>query len=107
MPHVEPLPLAQLTTLRTGGVPARMIDAHTREELVAALLEVWGEGEPWLVLGGGSNLFVGDDPFEGTVVRILTQGIERMPSSRTGFTRLRVEAGHDWDALVAYAVEHG
>ncbi|TDN91944.1 UDP-N-acetylmuramate dehydrogenase [Microbacterium sp. BK668] len=107
MPDVEPLPLAQLTTLRTGGLPARLIDAHSRDELVAALLEVWGDGEPWLVLGGGSNLFVGDEPFEGSVVRILTRGIERMPSPRPGFARLRVEAGHDWDALVAYAVEQG
>jgi UDP-N-acetylmuramate dehydrogenase len=107
MPDVEPLPLAQLTTLRTGGVPARMIDAPTRDELVAALLEVWADGEPWLALGGGSNLFVGDEPFEGTVVRVLTQGIERMPSARPGFARLRVEAGHDWDALVAFAVEQG
>src|SRR6478735_9614576 len=107
MPDVEPLPLAQLTTLRTGGVPARMIDAPTRDELVSALREVWSDGEPWLVLGGGSNLFVGDEPFAGTVVRVLTQGIERMPSPRPGFARLRVEAGHDWDALVAFAVEQG
>lgn len=107
MPDVTPLPLSQLTTLRTGGEPARMIDAHTTDELVAALREVWAEGEPLLVLGGGSNLFVGDGPFDGTVVRVLTTGIERMPSSRPGFTRLRVQAGHDWDALVAYAVAEG
>ena len=107
MPDVEPIPLAQLTTLRTGGVPARMIDAPTTDELVSALLEVWGDGRPWLVLGGGSNLLVGDGPFEGTVVRVLTQGIERMPSLRPGFTRLKVQAGHDWDAVVAFAVEHG
>ena len=30
-----------------------------------------------------------------------------MPSSRDGFVRLRVQAGHDWDALVAYAVRRG
>jgi UDP-N-acetylmuramate dehydrogenase len=107
MPDVTPLPLSQLTTLRTGGTPARMIDAHTTEELVDALREVWAEDEPWFVLGGGSNLFVGDEPFDGTVVRILTEGIERLPSPRPGFTRLRAQAGHDWDHLVAYAVEHG
>jgi UDP-N-acetylmuramate dehydrogenase len=107
MPDVTPLPLSQLTTLRTGGTPARMIDAHTTEELVDALREVWAEDEPWFVLGGGSNLFVGDEPFDGSVVRILTEGIERLPSPRPGFTRLRAQAGHDWDHLVAYAVEHG
>ena len=107
MPDVEPIPLAQLTTLRTGGTPARMIEAHTADELVSALREAWVDGEPLLVVGGGSNLFVGDEPYEGTVVRVLTTGIERMPSPRPGYVRLRVQAGHDWDDLVAYAVAEG
>jgi len=107
MPDVEPIPLAQLTTLRTGAAPDRMVDAHTTEELITALREAWSDGLPVLVLGGGSNLFVGDEPFEGTVVRVLTHGIERMPSPRAGYVRLRVQAGHDWDALVAYAVVEG
>src|SRR6478752_6980335 len=107
MPEVTPVPLAQLTTLRTGGIPARMIDAATPEELVHVLRSVWADGDPWLVLGGGSNLFVGDEPFEGTVVRVRTEGIERMPSPRPGFVRLRVQAGHDWDALVSFAVGEG
>src|SRR5215203_6624757 len=101
MPDVDPIPLAQLTTLRTGGAPERMVDAHTTEELVAALRESWADGQPVLVLGGGSNLFVGDEPFEGTVVRVLTAGIERLPSPRTGYVRLRVQAGHNWDELCA------
>src|SRR6478736_1929855 len=107
MPDVTPIPLAQLTTLRTGGVPERMIDASTTNELVDALRDVWSDGNPWLILGGGSNLLIGDGPFEGTVVRVLTEGIERIPSPRPGFTRLKVQAGHEWDALVAYAVSEG
>ncbi|WP_374315199.1 UDP-N-acetylmuramate dehydrogenase [Microbacterium sp.] len=107
MTEVDPVPLSRLTTLRTGGAPARMFEATTTEELVATLREVWADGDPWFVLGGGSNLFVGDELFDGTVVRIRTTGIERMPSPRPGFARLRVQAGHDWDALVAYSVEAG
>lgn len=107
MPDVPPLPLAQLTTLRTGGIPARMIEAPTTDELVSALREVWSAGDEWLAVGGGSNLFVGDEPFDGTVVRILTRGIERQPSRRPGFVRLTVQAGHDWDELVGYCVDHG
>ncbi|BDV31532.1 UDP-N-acetylmuramate dehydrogenase [Microbacterium terricola] len=107
MPEITPLPLKQLTTLRTGAAPERMIDAHTSEELVDALREVWADGDEWLVLGGGSNLLVGDDPFPGTVVRVLTQGIERMPSPRDGFVRLKAQAGHSWDAAVAAAVADG
>ncbi|MFT4136968.1 UDP-N-acetylmuramate dehydrogenase [Microbacterium sp.] len=107
MPEIDPVPLARLTTLQTGAAPARMIDAHTADELVAALREVWSGGDPWFVLGGGSNLFVGDEPFDGTVVRVLTRGIERLPSPRAGFARVRVQAGHDWDALVAFTVAEG
>lgn len=107
MPDIAPLPLAQLTTLRTGGVPARLVEAATTDELVETLTDLWSSGEPWLVVGGGSNLFVGDDPFDGTVVLVRTRGIERLPGARPGTVRLRVQAGHDWDELVAFAVTEG
>lgn len=105
--EVEPLKLATLTTLRTGGAPERMLEASTTAELVDALTDVWSRGDEWFVLGGGSNLFIGDEPFEGTVIRILTRGIEELQSPHAGRIRLRVQAGHGWDDLVAYAVEHG
>ncbi len=107
MPEIAPIPLAQLTTLRTGAAPARMVEAYSRDELVGALREVWSGGEDWLVLGGGSNLFAGDEPFEGTVIRVLTRGIERVDHGPAAGIRLRVEAGHGWDDLVAYAVDAG
>ncbi|WP_334150246.1 UDP-N-acetylmuramate dehydrogenase [Microbacterium sp.] len=107
MREIEPIRLAELTTLRTGAAPERMQEAHTTEGLVEALRDTWSRGDDWFVLGGGSNLFVGDEPFEGTVIRVLTEGIEELPSPHTGRIRLRAQAGHGWDALVAYAVEHG
>lgn len=107
MTEVDPLPLAQLTTLRTGAAPERMREARTSDELVHALRETWARGDEWFVLGGGSNLFAGDEAFEGTVVRVLTTGIERLDSPHRARARVRVQAGHDWDALVAYTVEQG
>lgn len=107
MPEITAVPLAQLTTLRTGGTPHRLIEARTRDELVAALREAWASDRPWLVVGGGSNLLVGDDDFEGTVVLVRTSGIRRLPSPRRGYVRLQVEAGHSWDDLVAYAAAEG
>lgn len=104
---IEPRPLAELTTLRAGGTPARMIEATTRDELISAMTRIWADGDPWLVVGGGSNLLVGDEPFDGTVVLVRTRGIERVPTDREGATRLRVQAGHDWDALVAHTVAEG
>jgi UDP-N-acetylmuramate dehydrogenase len=107
MTEVTPVPLAELTTLRTGGAPERLLEAGSIDELVAMLRDVWRFGEEWFVLGGGSNLLVGDESFPGTVVRIRTAGIERLPASRPGFARLRIQAGHDWDALVAHTVAEG
>lgn len=107
MAEIEPIPLAQLTTLRCGAAPRRMIEATTRDELIQTLRAIWAEGDDWFVLGGGSNLFVGDDPFDGTVVLVRTQGIERLASPFAGRARVRVEAGHEWDDLVAYTVAEG
>lgn len=107
MREIDPIRLADLTTLRTGAAPERMQEATTTAGLVEALRDTWARGDDWFVLGGGSNLFVGDEPFEGTVVRILTTGIEELPSPHAGRIRLRAQAGHGWDDFVAYAVEHG
>ncbi|UYO97810.1 UDP-N-acetylmuramate dehydrogenase [Microbacterium sp. M28] len=107
MREVSPIALSELTTLRTGAAPERMLEARTTAELVDALRDTWSRGDEWFVLGGGSNLFVGDEPFEGTVIRVLTTGVERLESPHPGRARVRVQAGHDWDALVAYTVENG
>jgi UDP-N-acetylmuramate dehydrogenase len=107
MREVEPIRLSALTTLQTGAAPERMLEAATAAELVEALQDVWSRGDEWFVLGGGSNLFVGDEPFEGTVIRVLTNGIEELPSPHPGRIRLRAQAGHSWDEFVAYAVQRG
>ncbi|MFP5372555.1 MAG: UDP-N-acetylmuramate dehydrogenase, partial [Actinomycetes bacterium] len=51
-----------------------------------------------LVLGGGSNVVASDDGWPGDVVAVRTRGIERREN------RLVVQAGHDWDELVAFTV---
>lgn len=106
MAEIPPIPLAELTTLQVGGTPIRMIEAHSPDDLVQAMQELWRRGEPWLVVGGGSNLLAGDEPFEGTVVLVRTHGIERVPAPE-GRVRLKVAAGHDWDDLVATTVAAG
>lgn len=107
MAEITPIPLAQLTTLSTGAAPERMVEATTTPELIDALREVWARGDEWFVLGGGSNLFVGDEPFHGTVIRVLTTGITPLPSPHQGRIRVRAQAGHNWDDLVACTVAKG
>jgi UDP-N-acetylmuramate dehydrogenase len=94
----------ELTTLRVGGPAGRLVEATTRDEVVATALRFWAEPEDWMVLGGGSNLVVADEGFDGNVLRIATRGIER---ATDGVPRIRVEAGEPWDAVVAFAVAQG
>jgi UDP-N-acetylmuramate dehydrogenase len=99
--------LADLTTLRLGGPVGRLVEATTAEELVEAVSSADAAGEPCLVLGGGSNLVVGDDGFPGTVVHIATRGVQVESVDSCGGASVRVAAGEDWDALVARAVGEG
>jgi UDP-N-acetylmuramate dehydrogenase len=98
---------ADLTTLRVGGPIDRLVTATTPDELVARVREAEASGAPWMVLGGGSNLLVGDDGFEGTVIRIASRGIEARRGDEAGTMRVRVEAGENWDELVAFTVAQG
>ena len=99
---------ADLTTLRVGGPIGRLVTATTQRDLVDLAREAWSTEAPWLALGGGSNLLVGDEGFDGTVIRIATKGIEVLPvATGEASVRLRVQAGETWDDLVAWSVEHG
>jgi UDP-N-acetylmuramate dehydrogenase len=101
-----PRPLSELTTLRLGGPPRALVEAATEEEIVAAVRACDAEDEPLLLLAGGSNVVVADRGFAGTVVRILTRGVEEreLPG---GAVRLDVQAGEPWDPLVATCVRQG
>ncbi|MEA2191637.1 MAG: UDP-N-acetylmuramate dehydrogenase [Solirubrobacteraceae bacterium] len=101
-----PPPLSELTTLRLGGPPARLVEARSEDELAALVRAADAAGEPLLVLAGGSNIVVADEGFAGTVVRVATRGIEQLQRS-DGRVWLDVQAGEDWDALVAMCVEGG
>ena len=93
--------IAGLTTLRIGGPARRLVVAETEDELVEAVREADAAGEPLLVLAGGSNVVVADDGFPGTVALVRTSGV------RLDGDELRVQAGEEWDPLVARCVAEG
>ncbi|MFC7341565.1 UDP-N-acetylmuramate dehydrogenase [Saccharopolyspora griseoalba] len=100
------LPLADFTTLRLGGPATGLVTATSDDELVDAVRAADDRGRRLLVLGGGSNLVVGDDGFDGHVVRIATRGRE-YDSVGDGLVQLTAEAGENWDDVVADAVAQG
>ncbi|MCS0602936.1 UDP-N-acetylmuramate dehydrogenase [Streptomyces sp. LP11] len=94
-------PLAPLTTFRLGGPAARLVTAATDAEVIAAVREADESGTPLLVVGGGSNLVIGDKGFDGTALRIATRGVELRG------TTLELAAGEVWSDAVARTVEAG
>ncbi|MEU3711564.1 UDP-N-acetylmuramate dehydrogenase [Streptomyces catenulae] len=94
-------PLAPLTTFRLGGPANRLITAVTDDEVIAAVREADAAGTPLLIIGGGSNLVIGDKGFDGTALRIATRGLT------LDGTRLELAAGENWSDAVARTVEAG
>ncbi|WP_228717421.1 UDP-N-acetylmuramate dehydrogenase [Allosaccharopolyspora coralli] len=105
-PTRDDQPLASHTTLRLGGPATGHVVAHDAETLAAAIREADAAGRRLLVLGGGSNLVVADEGFDGHVVRIATRGC-RFDSLGDGLVQLTAEAGENWDDVVARTVEQG
>jgi UDP-N-acetylmuramate dehydrogenase len=98
--------LSELTTLRVGGPADELLEPASADDLVAVAREVWASGDDWIAIGGGSNVVISDDGVPGTVIRIVTRGIEKLAAHKSGVT-LRVQAGEPWDDLVAYTVGRG
>jgi UDP-N-acetylmuramate dehydrogenase len=98
----ERVPLSRHTTLRLGGPAARLAELQTAEDLVDAVRGADADGEPLLVLGGGSNLVVSDAGFPGTVLRVATTGIAVREAGDQ--VLITVAAGENWDRLVEWSV---
>ena len=96
--------LAELTTLRLGGPAPAVIEAATEETLVDAVRIADEGGDPLLIVAGGSNLVVADEGVQGTVIRVLTQGVVVDLDSCSG-AMVTVQAGETWDTIVARAVD--
>jgi UDP-N-acetylmuramate--L-alanine ligase/UDP-N-acetylenolpyruvoylglucosamine reductase len=113
-PHLKVLltsPMSLHTTWRVGGPADVLVRAPTVDDLRAAV--AWGidQGLPVTVIGGGSNLLVGDGGIRGLVVLARTPG-ERADGLVTvedvgDAVRLRVAAQAPLSWTGRYAAERG
>ncbi|WP_338484395.1 UDP-N-acetylmuramate dehydrogenase [Streptomyces sp. SCSIO 75703] len=101
MQELHDAPLAPLTTLRLGGPATRLLTATTDGEIVEAVREADDSGTPLLLIGGGSNLVIGDKGFDGTALHLATRGLT------LDGTTLELAAGEVWTDAVARTVEAG
>lgn len=96
-------PLAPRTSFRLGGPAHTLIEATSEEEIVG-VLEHQG-ASPCFVLGGGSNVLISDEGYDGLVLAIQSRGV----SLRRNGSEVIVSAaaGESWDDLVARCVAEG
>ncbi len=98
--------LSTLTTLRVGGPATRLLEVITPAEIAWNATDCDRRGEPFLMLGGGSNLLVSDGGFDGTVARVVSRGVKVRRTSDDEVV-VSVEAGEPWDDFVARTVAEG
>ncbi len=96
------VPLAPLSTLAVGGAARWFVRAARAEDVAAAHGWCQSRRAGMLVLGGGTNVVIADEGFDGLVVQIDLRGVTVEPAG--GATIVRAAAGEAWDHLVEMAV---
>jgi UDP-N-acetylmuramate dehydrogenase len=99
------VPLASLGTLGVGGAARWFVRAEDTQEVAAAHRWCTEQGIPWFVLGGGSNLVIADEGFDGLVLQIGMLGTSIARDFED--TRVTAGAGESWDWLVEMLVGRG
>lgn len=87
--------------MRVGGPVRRFELAQTADQAVELVREADVAGDALLVIGGGSNLVVGDVGWDGTVVKMAS------PAFDIEGDLVHADAGVDWDLLVRATLAEG
>ena len=102
MKEIENYSLLAHNTFAIDASCSRYVEYSSIEEARQVAMQLV---EPFLIIGGGSNLLLTRD-YEGTVVRSAIKGCE-IVSQTDSEVLVRVGSGEEWDAIVAKFVEHG
>lgn len=98
------VPLAQLTTMRVGGVPKEIVHCETAQQIYDQIAISIKNHENFHVLAGGSNTVFADEIADLKVIQIVSKGIEILRESDSEVV-LRVQAGEDWDQFVSWCID--
>lgn len=96
------VPLAPLSTFGVGGDADWLFETRTPDDVCRALAAAADAGVGVTLLGGGSNVLVGDGGVRGLVVRLRHGSI-----ARVGPRVVRVAAGVTLNGLVRWTIAQG
>ncbi len=94
------------TTLGVGGEIRAYHALTSKKKALPVIQSVWDSGDEWMIIGGGSNIVVSDETFDGHVLHVRWQG-KQQKEAADDTVLLTVQAGEDWDDLVAFTVTEG
>jgi len=89
--------------MKIGGEADRLCQPQNVDELVSLVNQLQEEGEPWSIVGGGSNLLISSRGVRGTVIR--TAFLKDINS--TNSETLEAAAGARLPHLAKYAAQMG
>ncbi|WP_418969671.1 UDP-N-acetylmuramate dehydrogenase [Alloscardovia omnicolens] len=104
---------ADITTMGVGGHIAEFIEPDSRPGFLEAIIMADVSGKALCVIGGGSNMLVSDDDFDGVVVRDARRQISVLDEAApveegaAPLTSVSATAGVHWDDFVDYCVRMG
>ena len=90
-------PIAPYTTFGIGGPADVLVEVYTERALQQVVGEAMSNRMRWLLIGGGSNLLVGDTGFRGVVI------VNKIEHLRVEGTRITAGAGADLGEVVEAA----
>lgn len=100
------VPLKDFSTMRLGGNAKYLVIVTTKDELVQAVGWAQSQQLPLFILGGGSNVIVRDEGFEGLIIVNRLAGFDVTEESDSLVT-LRIGSGENWDGVVERTVTMG
>lgn len=97
------VPLAPFTTFKIGGPAKFFVVAKTAQDVVQAVQEADKAGEKVFVLGGGSDILVSDEGFDGLVIKLELREVEVDEQK----AQARFGAGLLMAGAIAQSTKHG
>ena len=101
------------TTFKIGGPAKYFFKAKTKLELIEAIQTAKQNGLPFFILGGGSNLLVRDNGYDGLIIKMENARIDLFDNSKSSCAaeakenpKIYVEAGALLSSLVAKTTEN-
>jgi len=99
----ENVSLAELTTLKIGGNARFFLSAKNENEIIEAIRFAEQNNLKIFILGGGSNVLIADEGFDGLVLQVALKGISTFQENDET-VYITAKAGEDWDEFVALCV---